>query len=245
MAIARELSALVAMTPDDTATWRLREVAGGAAYVELEHEKSAEIDEIIKLCADEPARLYDEWEVLSEKASTVLRLSNFVIKIFNFAPATKPWERESKAGLCAVRTAVMKEYGLARASRTEPFNLPNQESSIELAAPHIYGCFLPDQAPKSFWVMSYEEGQPKPEVITPIELGELEKYQNKIFRHIGGEVFIGTVRFNADCNHWLAQSQGGEISRLVNLGGSIFKDSMSQHVWECSDSLFVPEKRDG
>ncbi len=232
------LREFIAMTPDTdtdsvTAVWHEQAIKGGVAYrnINSDIETYQEVSAILDLCGPQPDELENVSETIHDTtASSVVRIGDYAVKTFKFSPEANAWERERRAGISAVRAAVMLEMGLVQLHN----NLP-----IPISTPSLHTCFYPDDpARMPVWVMSYEEVAPDCQVTEADLFHYLQGILDKALKSVSGERFIYTLLPENISPNWGVKKQGGEVSELVKFGGSINPIPSSRNVWEREKSLF-------
>lgn len=233
----REVSDFIAMTPDTDllappSAWLKEGAKDGYIYRSLDSDADnyETISKIISLYIDDPNNIQDLGDILhSGHNADVVRVGKYAIKIFKFDPNASEWERERRSGLCAVRTAVMLELGLARYSN----------EGIPVATPHLHACYYPeDRDGTPIWIMSYEDGTPDSDVIDADAMHSLQGILNHALQSTGGERLIQTVQFENRAAHWLLQRHQGAVVRLIKLSGCIGSHDSHQKLWQREESLF-------
>lgn len=227
----------IAMTPDTDrlpapVIWQKNEIKGGALYksMDMTPESNGLVSAFLEKYAEDPDLLSDMGKELhDDQNSQVVRLGEYAVKIFKFKPGGSTWERERRAGLSAIRTAVMIESGLL---------LLNKDRPISVMAPKLHTCFQPESTDESpIWIMKYEPSDIEPRIMTPDMIKRFQTILNMALIEVGGERFVETIDFGNDPCNWRVQRHE-EGAKLIKFGCAIKSDWTSEMVWRREASLF-------
>ncbi len=236
--LKKALDEFVIMTPDTdtgsaTAVWHEQAAKGGVAYrnINSDIETYQEVSAILDLCRMQPEDLQSFGETLhNDNRSLAVRIDDYVIKLFKFTHDASAWERERRAGISAVRAAVMLEMGLTQIQDRLP---------IPVSVPALHAYLSPNNPTKMpAWVMAYEAIDQTCRVTEANLLYYLQGILDEALKNVSGERFVNTLLSENKSSNWGIKKCGGEISGLVKFGGSINPTFSSQRVWEQEARLF-------